>query len=88
MDYLSVVAGTPKLVNGVLLLWLFSAGVGALRMPDSESSALYTWLFRFLHLLAANLDRAGLLEQLPRGIEAGSSKSLAQGSIQTDSGLR
>ena len=47
---------------GIAALWVFSAGVSALAQPDSESSSGYCWLFRFLHLLAANLDRAGLLK--------------------------
>lgn len=55
----------PKLsalTDELITLWIFSAAVSALSAPDDKSSQLYAWVYRFLHLLAANLDRAGLLE--------------------------
>ena len=48
-------------LRGLATLWVFSAAVSALSAPDCKSSPLYQWLYRFMHLLAANLDRAGLL---------------------------
>ena len=48
--------------GGVAALWIFSAAVSAMSVPTAESSPAYQWLFRFAHLLAANLDRAGILE--------------------------
>jgi hypothetical protein len=43
---------------GVGMLWLFSAAVSAMESPQSNDSRFYGWLYRFTHLLAANLDRA------------------------------
>ena len=54
---------------GAAALWVFSAGVSALAAPDAHSSTSYQWLFRFLHLLAANLDRAGILEPTSRSTQ-------------------
>ncbi len=50
-----------KLPVGIAFLWIFSAGVSALDPPNAGSSPWYKWLYQFLHLLAANLDKAGLL---------------------------
>ena len=50
-----------KLPAGIALLWIFSAGVSALDPPYAGSNPWYRWLYQFLHLLAANLDKAGLL---------------------------
>jgi hypothetical protein len=46
-------------VSGALGLWVFSAAVCALSAPDGHSSKAYQWLYKFLHLLAANLNRVG-----------------------------
>jgi len=43
---------------GAGVLWFFSAAVSAMEPPKSEDSRFYGWLYRFTHLLAANLDRA------------------------------
>ena len=51
-----------KLPADIALLWILSAGVSALNPPDAGSSSWYKWLYQFLHLLAANLDKAGLLK--------------------------
>jgi hypothetical protein len=52
--------GSHLFLRGVMTLWVFSAAVGAMGQPDGKSGRGYEWLYRFLHLLAANLDRAGL----------------------------
>jgi hypothetical protein len=44
--------------TGAGALWLFSAAVSAMDQPQSKDSRFYGWLYRFTHLLAANLDRA------------------------------
>jgi hypothetical protein len=62
-------------VSGALGLWVFSAAVCALSAPDGNSSKAYQWLYRFSHLLAANLDRAGL---------TGGAQEGATGSQQTN----
>ena len=66
MHVIQVIAETLRPVEsasvGMAALWIFSAGVSALATPSAQSSPSYQWLFRFLHLLAANLDRAGLFE--------------------------
>ena len=57
-------AGRPHVFwEGLATLWVFSAAVSAMSLPNSKSSSGYQWLFRFTHLLAANLDRAGLFEE-------------------------
>ena len=47
--------------SGIAALWVFSAAVSAMSVPTGDSGPGYQWLFRFAHLLAANLDRAGVL---------------------------
>jgi hypothetical protein len=44
--------------TGAGALWIFSAAVSAMDPPRNGASAFYGWLYRFTHLLAANLDRA------------------------------
>ena len=56
-------AKIPSFFSGLTALWIFSAAVSALSAPDAKSGKVYQWLFRFSHLLAANLDRAGLLPE-------------------------
>ena len=60
--------GPHLFFNGMALLWMGSAAVSALPAPGEKSSPTYQWLFRFLHLLAANLDRAGLLPTPPADV--------------------
>jgi hypothetical protein len=48
----------PSFWTGALALWLFSAAVSAMDEPHDSDSRFYGWLYRFTHLLAANLDRA------------------------------
>lgn len=51
--------GSHPFVGGLATLWIFSAAVSAMCEPDQKSSQAYQWLYRFTHLLAANLDRSG-----------------------------
>ncbi|HEX3437720.1 MAG TPA: hypothetical protein VHT24_13205 [Pseudacidobacterium sp.] len=51
-------AGNLQFWIGVGALWLFSAAVSAMDAPRTGDSRFYGWLYRFTHLLAANLDRA------------------------------
>lgn len=44
--------------TGAGALWVFSAAVSAMDPPNTGDSRFYGWLYRFTHLLAANLDRA------------------------------
>jgi hypothetical protein len=56
-------SGAPHFYwSGLASLWIFSAAVSAMTQPGDKSSVAYQWLYRFTHLLAANLDRAGLFE--------------------------
>ncbi len=51
--------GTPySFWTGAGVLWVFSAAVSAMDPPKTGASRFYGWLYRFTHLLAANLDRA------------------------------
>lgn len=43
--------------TGAGALWIFSAAVSAMDPPRTGDSSFYGWLYRFTHLLAANLDR-------------------------------
>ena len=61
-------SGSHFFLRGVATLWIFSAAVSAMSPPDSKSSQSYQWLYRFSHLLAANLDRAGLLNIAPANV--------------------
>lgn len=54
--------GSHFYFQGLATLWIFSAAVSAMQAPGSNSSRGYQWLYRFTHLLAANLDRAGLFD--------------------------
>lgn len=52
--------GARSFLSGFIALWAFSAAVSAMPVPVGGSSAWYRWLYQFAHLLAANLDKAGL----------------------------
>ncbi len=55
--------------KGILCLWIFSAAVSALSPPGETSGPAYQWLYRFSHLLAANLDRVGWMVSKPESAE-------------------
>lgn len=56
-------SGTGKpFLFGFAALWCFSAAVSAMETPGASSSSFYVWLYRFTHLLAANLDKAALFQ--------------------------
>ena len=55
--------------KGIVCLWVFSAAVSALSAPEETSGPMYQWLYRFSHLLAANLDRIGW--SVPKPEDAG-----------------
>ena len=60
--------------KGLFSLWVFSAAVSALSPPEETSGSGYRWLYRFSHLLAANLDRAGWMLAKPEDAELQSDK--------------
>jgi hypothetical protein len=47
-----------QVVAGATGLWVFSALVGTMPDPTVTSGTAYIWLYRFLHTLSANLDKA------------------------------
>lgn len=55
----------PLVWKIVVAYWIFSAGVGALETPDTKSSKLYRYTFRFLHALSGNLNRAAVALRVP-----------------------
>lgn len=59
----------PLVWKVIVGYWLFSAFVGALRTPDSHSSEVYQFVFRFSHLLSGNVNRAALVFKVP-GVES------------------
>ncbi len=61
-DLLTVTSPRMYLL-GLVSLWVFSAAISAMKPPTESSSPKYQWFFRFIHLLAANLDRAGVLSR-------------------------
>ncbi len=63
---------SQSFAGGVAALWVFSAAVSAMSVPTEKSGPGYQWLFRFAHLLAANLDRAGVLGSKDLGASVGS----------------
>jgi hypothetical protein len=54
---------------GAAALWLFSAAVSAMDAPRPDDGRFYRWLYRFTHLLAANLDRAFGAVSTPQNTE-------------------
>lgn len=53
------------IVVTVIVYFLFSAAVGAMEMPDANSSKRYRFWFRFCNRLAGNLDRAAKALHIP-----------------------
>lgn len=47
---------TEWFVAGVAALWIFSAAVAALPVPDTGSGTFYKWAFRFLKIIAGDLS--------------------------------
>lgn len=64
MDVLGFL-NNPVLWKAMLGYWLFSAFVGALPMPDSNSGKLYKFCFAFMHTLSGNLNRAAVALRAP-----------------------
>lgn len=60
MSFTHMFLGLPvqSFWTGAGALWIFSAAVSAMDPPRNQDSRFYGWLYRFTHLLAANLDRA------------------------------
>jgi hypothetical protein len=52
---LGITTTTAAFVAGIAALWIFSAAVGALQAPTQQSSALYTWAYKFLKTIAGDL---------------------------------
>ena len=48
--------------GGLATLWIFSAAVSAMARPSTRDNNFYQWLYRFTHLLAANLDKVTVAE--------------------------
>lgn len=45
--------------------YIFSAIVGAMPTPKTDSHMAYQFLFRFMHILAGNLNRAAISLKVP-----------------------
>jgi hypothetical protein len=59
----------PLVWKVVFAYWVFSAAIGALPTPDTDSAKWYIFLFRFGHGLSGNLTRAAIAFKVP-GVEA------------------
>lgn len=55
----------PLVWKILIAYWVFSAAVGAMPTPESNSGMLYRFLFRFMHGLSGNLNRAALTFKVP-----------------------
>jgi len=55
----------PLFWKVLISYWVFSAAVGAMPTPIQGSSLFYQFLFRFLHGLSGNLNRAAVALKVP-----------------------
>ena len=55
----------PLIWKALGAYWVFSAAVGALPTPTTNSSPFFVWFFRFGHGLAGNLNRAAVALKVP-----------------------
>lgn len=62
---LETILTDPWVWLAIALYWVFSAMVGALPTPDTTSGKGYVFLFRFLHSLSGNLNRAAVALHVP-----------------------
>ena len=53
-----------ELIYFAVAYWLYSAAVTTMPAPTLTSSTAYVWLFKFLHALAANLDKVMQARQI------------------------
>ena len=53
--------------TGVLLYYIYNCAVQAMQTPDSNSSAIYVFVFRLAHLIAGNINvtRKGFMKTIP-----------------------
>jgi hypothetical protein len=58
MTHIFQILGDPYFWGLCVVYWLISNAVGALPMPDANSSKFYGWFFKFANGFAANLSRA------------------------------
>lgn len=49
----------------ILGYWIFSAIVGGMPTPKVNSSEMYIWAFRSLHIFSGNLNRAAVALKVP-----------------------
>ena len=54
-----------QLVLEAGVLWVVSAAISTMPEPSQQDSVAYNWLYGFLHVIAANLNRFGA--RLPGG---------------------
>lgn len=53
------------LIKIFAIYWFFSAIVGAMPTPTQDANPFYQFLFRFLHILAGNINRAAVAFKVP-----------------------
>lgn len=63
MNALISFLSNPILWKAVLAYWLFNAAVAAL--PQPNGGKFYQFVYRFLHILAGNIDRAAQKLNIP-----------------------
>ncbi len=56
--------------TGVLLYYIYNCAVQAMQTPDSNSSAIYVFVFRLAHLIAGNINvtRKGFMKTMVQNV--------------------
>lgn len=70
MNSISEFLSNPLVWKLIISYWVFSAAVGSMPTPTEGSHELYIFLFRFLHALAGNLNRAAVALKVPGAQDA------------------
>jgi hypothetical protein len=59
----------PLVWKVLLFYWIFSAAVGSMPTPSTNTNGFYIFLFRFAHSLSGNLNRAAVALHVPAAEE-------------------
>ena len=79
MNNLAGLLANPLFYGVIVGYWIFSAMVGALETPDTNSTKTYRFLFRFAHGLAGNITRAALRFNIPGAAAETTTPTVEQG---------
>ncbi len=65
MNSLMEIISNPLVWRILICYYVFSAAVGALPTPNTDTNQFYQFFFRFSHILAGNITRAALTLKVP-----------------------